>query len=147
MRVVSPPREAYGDGLGVADRPVDDARPGVLVRGGLRCHADTAPTGDHVQPVVDVMGLLRRRAGAGRPQLGCGGAGPPVDQQSALAEVGKTQRAACGQGIVGGQGTQAPLQTDDGPLEAAEWPGSILVSVVRVMPEALREGDPSTQGG
>ena len=89
MSVAAPPGEPDGDGLGVADRPVDHAGARVLVRGGFRGDADAATARDDVEPVVDVVRLLDGRAPVGRPQLRSGGAGAAVDEQDPRGQVGE----------------------------------------------------------
>ena len=115
---MAPPDHLHGDGRGVPQRAEDHAVAPVLGGGAFGGDPDAAAGRDHRQPVVDVAGFLEPRSRLGGPQVRTGGPGAPVDEHGALGYLVEPDGAAPGPGIVGGEGTVAPLVTDDGAGEA-----------------------------
>ena len=100
-------------------RPVDDAVTSVLRDGALCGDPDAAAGHDDRQPVVDVLDVLDRGLGIGRPEIEGGGAGATVEQQRPGSGLVQADRAAPGPGIVRGQRAVPPFPADDGAVEAS----------------------------
>ncbi len=113
-----PPDHLYRDWRGISQRPEDDTVAPVLGCGPFGSDPDAAAGGNDGEPVVDVAGLEDVRLPGCWPQVGAGGPGAPVDEQSALRYLIEPDGAPSSPGIIGRLGAVAPLMPHDGAGEA-----------------------------